>query len=50
MGKQDLEAKSLFSEVKYLIETSKNNVAISVNAEMTALYWHIGKRVNDEIL
>jgi predicted nuclease of restriction endonuclease-like (RecB) superfamily len=40
---------SLFSELKTLIETSKSNIAVSVNAEMTMLYWNIGKRINEEI-
>jgi predicted nuclease of restriction endonuclease-like (RecB) superfamily len=40
----------LFLDVKTLIETSKSNIAISVNAEMTMLYWNVGKRINDEIL
>jgi hypothetical protein len=41
--------KPLFFEIKNLIESSKNNVAMSVNAEMTMLYWQIGNRVNAEI-
>jgi predicted nuclease of restriction endonuclease-like (RecB) superfamily len=40
----------LVSEIKQLIESSRNNIAVSVNAEMTMLYWHIGKRINEEIL
>jgi DUF1016 N-terminal domain len=40
----------LFSAIKTLIETSKTNVAVLVNAEMTLLYWNIGKHINDEIL
>jgi predicted nuclease of restriction endonuclease-like (RecB) superfamily len=38
------------SEIKSLIENSKQNIAISVNAEMTLLYWQIGQRINMEIL
>jgi len=37
-------------EIKSLIESSKQNIAISVNAEMTLLYWQIGDRINSEIL
>ena len=40
----------MFFEIKQLIETSKTNVAVSVNAEMTLLYWNIGRRINIEIL
>jgi predicted nuclease of restriction endonuclease-like (RecB) superfamily len=48
--KIDEVSTSLFSELKTLIETSKSNVAVSVNAEMTMLYWNIGKRINEEVL
>lgn len=44
------QQEPLFFEIKNLIETSKNNVAVTVNSEMTMLYWNIGKRVNDEVL
>lgn len=50
MRQNKIDGSSLFSEIKNLIETSKNNVAASVNSEMTLLYWNIGKRINDEIL
>jgi predicted nuclease of restriction endonuclease-like (RecB) superfamily len=42
--------KSLISEIKYLIEDSKQQVAVAVNATLTILYWQIGKRINEEIL
>ena len=44
-----IETGGLFAEIKYLIEQSRNLVAITVNAEITLLYWKIGKRINDEI-
>jgi len=50
MNNDKLENLGLFSEIKQLIETSKNNVAVTVNAEMTMLYWKIGKRINNEVL
>ncbi|MBK9247844.1 MAG: hypothetical protein IPM69_06955 [Ignavibacteria bacterium] len=50
MSKNTIENTGLFSAIRHLIETSKHNVAVSVNAEMTLLYWNIGKRINDEIL
>ena len=37
-------------EIKQLIEESRLNVAVSVNAELTLLYWNIGKQINSEIL
>ena len=44
-----IEVSGLFGEIKQLIEQSRNQVAITVNAEMTLLYWKIGKLINDEI-
>lgn len=38
------------SEIKTLIEQSKRNVALAINSEITALYWHVGNRINYEIL
>jgi predicted nuclease of restriction endonuclease-like (RecB) superfamily len=41
-------ALPITSDVRQLIETSRNNVAVVVNSEITLLYWKIGKRINDE--
>ena len=38
------------TEVKQLIEQSRQNVAVAVNAEITLLYWKVGKRINEEVL
>jgi predicted nuclease of restriction endonuclease-like (RecB) superfamily len=38
------------SDIKQLIEQSRQNVAVAVNAEITLLYWNIGRRINEEIL
>jgi hypothetical protein len=38
------------NDIKLLIEQSRQNVAVAVNAEITLLYWNIGKRINQEIL
>ena len=40
----------LIDAVKTLIERSKEQVALTVNANLSMLYWEIGKRINDEIL
>lgn len=42
--------KEFIGEIRKLIETSRQNIAISVNAEMTLLYWQVGKRINVEVL
>ncbi len=41
---------SLFFEIKKLIEESRKSVAVAVNAELTSMYWHIGKKINEDIL
>lgn len=40
----------LFHDLRHLIEDTRSNVSITVNAALTMLYWRIGKRINDEIL
>lgn len=41
---------SLLSEIRQLIDNSRTQVAVAVNSSMTLLYWHIGERINREIL
>lgn len=40
----------LADEIKLLIESAKQRVAVKVNAELSLLYWHVGSRINDELL
>ena len=40
----------IFVEIKSLIEETRSKVAVTVNSSLTLLYWHIGKRINDEVL
>lgn len=40
----------LVSDIRALIEQTRHQVAASVNAGMTIMYWHIGERINREIL
>ncbi len=40
----------LFEQVKSLIEQSRRSVAVSVNAELTLLYWHVGKTISQDLL
>jgi predicted nuclease of restriction endonuclease-like (RecB) superfamily len=42
--------KQLFTDISQIIEESRKAVAISVNAEMTARNWQVGKIVNEHIL
>lgn len=40
----------LLIEIRQLIADARSRVAVTVNAELTLLYWQIGKRINAEIL
>jgi len=40
----------LFTEIKTLIEQSKQQIAVEINSTITMLYWEIGKRVKTDIL
>lgn len=40
----------LFADIRHLIDAARQRVASVVNAELTQLYWHIGRRINSEIL
>ena len=42
--------KSLLIELRTLIITSRQKVALTVNAELTILYWHIGEKLRREVL
>ncbi|MCP4376557.1 MAG: DUF1016 domain-containing protein, partial [bacterium] len=50
MNKELSSNPSFFSKIKSLIEQSRQQVAVTVNATMTMLYWEIGRRVNEEVL
>lgn len=40
----------LLKTIKTLIEETRRNVATVVNSSLTLMYWHIGKKINDELL
>ena len=40
----------LFKDVCQIIENARQRVAISVNSELTLMYWHIGERINRDVL
>ena len=45
-----LTSQALFEEVRQLIDTAKQKAAIAVNAELTLLYWHIGRCIQEDLL
>jgi hypothetical protein len=40
----------IVSDIHAIIEQSRLQVAATVNAGMTLMYWHIGERINREVL
>ncbi len=41
---------TLAADIKQLIQSAKQRAAVAVNAEVTLLYWQVGKRITDEVL
>jgi predicted nuclease of restriction endonuclease-like (RecB) superfamily len=50
MSKEINKILPITTDIKLLIDQSRQNVAVTVNAEITLLYWKVGKRINEEIL
>ena len=42
--------KLLLKDIHLLIEKSRQTIASFVNAELTMLYWHVGRRIKQEIM
>ena len=43
------DATVLAAEIKDLISQARQRVAVSVNTELTRLYWQIGGRINGHL-
>ena len=50
MKKEVTLQESLITDLRTLINEARKKVALIVNTEITLLYWHIGKRINKEVL
>lgn len=46
---QEMTNNGLVLEIKSLIEQSKQQLAVTVNATLSLLYWQIGNRINNEL-
>ena len=46
----ELSNQNLVLELRQLIQTAKQNAVIAVNAELTLLYWQVGKRILEQVL
>ncbi len=41
---------ALIADLRRMIEEARSATAVAVNAALTTLYWHIGKRLNEDVL
>lgn len=46
----DLVAPELLNDLRQIIDAARSHVAATANYELTAMYWHIGNRINNEVL
>ena len=42
--------QSLIQDLRQIVEQARCRVASTANAELTIMYWHIGERINREVL
>lgn len=42
--------QDLYKEIRGLIVAARTRVAVAVNAELSMLYWSVGKRINSDVL
>lgn len=46
----ELVSAELLNDLRQIIDTARKHVAITANKELTMMYWHIGDRINREVL
>lgn len=44
------EVQALISDLHQIIEQARKSLAVSANYELTMMYWHIGNRINRDVL
>lgn len=44
------EVMPLLADLRRLIDDARRSAAVAVNAELTLMYWRIGKRIHDDVL
>lgn len=47
---QNTSDPSLFQDLRQIVEQARTHVAVSANYELTIMYWHIGERINRDLL
>src|SRR5215213_4186696 len=46
----DISPPALLAEIRHLIDGARRRAAVAINAELTLLYWQIGRRIGAEVL
>ncbi len=49
-GTESKDVQSLIADLHHIIEQARKHVATTANYELTMMYWHIGKRINRDVL
>lgn len=49
-GQVTPEVMPLLVDLRQLIDDARRSAAVAVNAELTLMYWRIGKRIHDDVL
>ena len=47
---QKFNTSILISDLRQIIENAQGRVASTANSELTMMYWHIGNRINHDVL
>jgi DUF1016 N-terminal domain len=47
---EPLQATDLLTDLREIIHSGKSQAVAAVNSALTLTYWHVGKRINDEVL
>ena len=55
IGSTDISAmgavvENLMTDLRQIIDEARINVAYTANYELTMMYWHIGERINRDVL
>jgi len=49
-SQKDIIDSGLFNDIRKIIEQARMRVAVAANSETALLYWHIGERINRDML
>ena len=47
---EEAAQQSLIQDLRQIVEQARGHVAVTANYELTMMYWHIGERINREVL